>query len=294
LVRQGSNAVRTLNNFLKEAKVEKKSRFVELIHEKIRNSFSLADEIEKLKDNSHEDILKLLFLFNVEYVRQLQTYGTNNLPDEYKQRFAFGLHNRETWSVEHIEAQEVEPFNKREHWELWIKDHCKALSNIQSKIEQNNYFPDKDEIIGSIKNINVVWEILEEKKYPSEESQQLSERILEVIEKLRSIDNTDVNEVKFEKFGLGNLALIDRSLNSHLNNSIFLVKQEKILKLINDGKYVPKSIEALFMRYFNNEAIFLPYWSSKDYANYIKQIKKTLNLFLKHENNDTLELTCRN
>ncbi|MDR2457139.1 MAG: DUF262 domain-containing protein [Clostridiales Family XIII bacterium] len=287
MVRQGSNAVSTLNNFLEDAKVEKKSRFVKLIKEKISNIISLDVEIEDVVDQYHADIVNLLFFFNVEYARQMQTYDTNNLPDEYKQRFAFGLNRRESWTIEHIEAQNVEPFNNRKQWNLWIKEHSNALLSIKTKIDQYDNIPKKEKIIKSIEKINTdCTDFLNDERNTIEKSQQLIDRILEVIEKLRTIDNAVDEKLKFNKDGLGNLALMDKSLNSHLKNSIFLVKQEKILKLINEGKYIPKSIEAIFMRYFNDKTIILPYWSSEDYVNYFKQIKKTFDSF-KKDNNDT-------
>ncbi|MDR2457211.1 MAG: DUF262 domain-containing protein [Clostridiales Family XIII bacterium] len=277
MIRRESNTVKILQEFLTHAKVETKERFIETIHKKIRESLSLSLELEKLEyDKNNETIVNILLLFNVEYARKMQMYGSNNLPDEYKQRFAFGLHGRKsTLSLDHIEAQNVKPFNKREQWDIWIGEHRITLLNLLNLLKTDKYddIPNKDKIIQKIENIDIEIDNFQNgKNNTNEKYQEISEKIIAII------DNFEKD--KFNKHGLGNLALIDKNLNSHFNNSIFLLKQEKILKLFNKGQFLPNSIEAIFMRYFNHEQMLLPYWSTKDYDNYMRQIKDTLELFL--------------
>jgi hypothetical protein len=284
LINQGGNAIKSMHDFLEDAKILPKPLFKDKILEKINASVTLDGKLEDLDYTASKDretIAKILFLFNVEYTRQMRMYGNSNLADEYKQRFAFGLHKREsTWSLEHIEAQNVESFNDRKHWNLWIKDHQKALLDLKPRIGQYHGVPNKDKILDDIDGIDKKCEkFIKDKNNTKEEYLRLSEEILTVVKKLDPIFDTSDKKDDFMN-GIVNLALIDKKLNSHLNNSIFLVKQEKIMKIINRGEYLPKSIEAIFMRYFNDKPIFLPYWSKEDRTNYIKKIRKTLKPFL--------------
>ena len=98
----------------------------------------------------------------------------------------------------------------------------------------------------------------------------LSECILQFFDKRAGEtnvrDDDDVHE-------LSNLALLDGSANSALNNSIFRVKQNKIVEEMKQGSFIPPATQAVFLRLFSMEEQGKLYWTVKDRQKYQDDIK---------------------
>lgn len=79
---------------------------------------------------------------------------------------------------------------------------------------------------------------------------------------------------------LDNLALLAKSDNSALNNSIFPVKRNKIIQMEKEGKYIPLTTRNAFLKYYSEKDIQPFYWSKSDKQNYFTNIQETLKPFI--------------
>ncbi|MDL2291329.1 DUF262 domain-containing protein, partial [Desulfovibrio sp. OttesenSCG-928-F20] len=272
--RGGSEQVRSL---LQQARAMRKSEFKDIVFSQIRKSVSKNEALPDLETLQYKKddkpILNLLFLFNVEYARRSgRFYGCRQAG-----RFPFGTHREHDWSLEHIQAQNVERLQRDEDWTAWVQDHQRVLREIHGEslpqVAEGNlavgaFIKQKEDIIAKCQKF------LDrpKKERAGEEFVKLSESVLEFIENLR-------HDREQRKHSLFNLALLDIKQNIVLSNSIFAVKCQLLLKMRKAGEYVPIATEALFMRRFSEEDRHLPYWSEQDQKGYENAVCDVLSTF---------------
>ncbi len=221
----------------------------------------LDTALEYTYDTNEPGCERLLFLYNVEYVRSMKTTGT-------KHRYDFSAHHQKKWTIEHINAQNVEGLNTKEQWLIWLKSHRGVLDS-RVQIEENK----KKELIGRVNELIDKLERSEQSKSLDlrKEFLMLSNEIVEKINDVYGIK--DLHE-------LSNLALLDGSANSVLNNSIFRVKQNKIIEEMKQGNFIPPATQAVFLRLFSMEEQDHLYWTANDRKAYLGDIKEKLTYLL--------------
>lgn len=239
-------------------------------------------------DTNKEECKKFLFLYNVEFVRSMKTAGK-------KPRYDFSAHNQKKWTIEHINAQNVEGLNTKEQWLTWLEGHLEVLMVIfprddlqkkeisrkkddrQKKNDLQHLSDRVEELMEKIKSSerfksSELFEYSKQFKLPEtkDEFLTLSECILRFFDKRAgetdAQDDNDIHE-------LSNLALLDGSANSVLNNSIFRVKQNKIVEEMKQGNFIPPATQAVFLRLFSMEEQGHLYWTIKDRQAYQDDIK---------------------
>ena len=239
-------------------------------------------------DTNKEECKKFLFLYNVEFVRSMKTTGK-------KPRYDFSAHHQKKWTIEHINAQNVEGLNTKEQWLTWLEGHLEVLTVIfpRDDLKKKEVFRKKDdrqkkndlqhlsdrveELMEKIKSSerfksSELFEYSKQFKLPEtkDEFLTLSECILRFFDKRAgetdAQDDNDIHE-------LSNLALLDGSANSVLNNSIFRVKQNKIVEEMKQGNFIPPATQAVFLRLFSMEQQGHLYWTIKDRQAYQDDIK---------------------
>lgn len=239
-------------------------------------------------DTNKEECKKFLFLYNVEFVRSMKTTGK-------KPRYDFSAHHQKKWTIEHINAQNVEGLNTKEQWLTWLEGHLQVLTVIfpRDDLQKKEVFRKKDdrqkkndhqhlsdrveELMEKIKSSerfisSELFEYSKQFKLPEtkDEFLTLSECILRFFDKRAgetdAQDDNDIHE-------LSNLALLDGSVNSVLNNSIFRVKQNKIVEEMKQGNFIPPATQAVFLRLFSMEEQGHLYWTMKDRQAYQDDIK---------------------
>ena len=272
--REGSDTIRKV---LQLAKTVKKSELKKTIFALIRRSISKNEALPDLENlqykKNDEPIHNLLFLFNVEYARRV-----GSVPGcRQARRFPFGEHRAKSWSLEHIQAQNVERLQKADDWTAWVRDHQKALREIHGEtlpqvvdgsIESSAFDQMKEQLDARCQKF-----IDRPKKEAAEEEfRKLSKDILEFIEDPR-------RDAARRMHAIFNLALLDIKSNSMLSNSIFAVKRMLLRDMIKSGKYIPIATEAVFMRYFSAGDQTLPYWSADDQAGYDRELREVLATF---------------
>lgn len=245
-------------------------------------------------DTNKEECKKFLFLYNVEFVRSMKTAGK-------KPRYDFSAHHQKKWTIEHINAQNVEGLNTKEQWLTWLEGHLEVLTIIfptaalqnaddlhkkdarrenstpRTKDDLQHLSDHVEELMDKIKSSEgfkspELAKYSKQLKLPEtkDEFLTLSECILQFFDKRAGEtnvrDDDDVHE-------LSNLALLDGSANSALNNSIFRVKQNKIVEEMKQGSFIPPATQAVFLRLFSMEEQGKLYWTVKDRQKYQDDIK---------------------
>ncbi|WLT09176.1 DUF262 domain-containing protein [Bartonella apihabitans] len=238
----------------------------------------LDTALEYTYDTNEPGCERLLFLYNVEYVRSMKTTGT-------KHRYDFSAHHQKKWTIEHINAQNVEGLNTKEQWLIWLKSHRGVLDSPgedkKNQDEKNQDEKNQNEENKKKELIARVDELIDKLERSGQlkssdlgkEFLKLSDDIVKEINPADDYGTKDLHE-------LSNLALLDGSANSVLNNSIFRVKQNKIIEEMKQGNFIPPATQAVFLRLFSMEEQDHLYWTAKDREAYLGDIKEKLTYLL--------------
>jgi uncharacterized protein with ParB-like and HNH nuclease domain len=184
---------------------------------------------------------ELLLLFNV----------ITTMNSQYN-RFPFHIYKNGNWSLEHIHAQQSEELN--------ADNQKKLLLN-----EQKQYFfkHDKKELFSKINNL------LEMAKIDPEKFNAVQKEIFDEYS-----DTTSIHSIK-------NLALLEVSDNSCLNNNIFPIKRNLIKELDENGSFIPICTKNVFLKYYSKGVEQNVRWDEQDMKSYLKEMKKVLNNYIR-------------
>lgn len=253
LINDNPNIIKEL---LKESKKREKINFVVFLKTKIQESIRGIDIDGINYIENWTELNKVLTLFNVLTVK--------NIGDPFH-KYPFYYHKKEKWSLEHIHAQNSQSLNKRDQWEVWLKDHRFALE----KTELEN----KLHLIEKIDNVLK----LDDKNFTKEQFDSCASEIFNALS-----DQIDIFN-KEDMHCIENMALLNVNNNSSLNNSTFAVKRHKILELDMGGSYIPICTKNVFLKYYNSNADNFLYWSKEDRISYRSKIEKTLEEYLEQK-----------
>ena len=125
----------------------------------------------------------------------------------------------------------------------------------------------------SIKKLNN----LEEKDYNDEEYR----KVLNEINKILFV----VSPKEKNRNKLGNLVLLNESINKSYQNDFFVDKRKVIIEKIVKGKnnkaeqinYILPCTERVFLKFYSNDILQTERWDDKDCEKYLNAIKKELN-----------------
>ncbi|MBD5829923.1 GmrSD restriction endonuclease domain-containing protein [Janibacter melonis] len=218
-----------------------------------------SDDISNLrygKDNAK--CTNVLLLMNVETVLASKDKGS---------RFSFHAYV-DTWSLEHIHAQNPEAFGKETERRDWLRAH-------QKKIQETDWGAgQKSAVDGLLERINAHLELAEGKTDDAG-----FEEIFRSVLSLFSAPGADLADGDLH--GLGNLALLQRDLNSKLNNAVFALKREQVIALDEAGAYLLPCTRNVFLKYYTASADQqLSLWGPQDqdayYAKLIDKVKPFL------------------
>jgi hypothetical protein len=246
------------------AQGQKKSDFEKFLIGRIRGAIDVGEsKLSNLsydKPSDRSKLLNILLLMNVEAVSRTG------------RRFPFRRHVGETWSLEHIHAQNAESLNKLAQWKAWLEAHQKALRVIAGQqalvqeIEMSLQQADTSSDFGPT-------------------FQRLAARVMEVF----SAPTGDASVLDHRPHSISNLALLSRSDNSALNNAVFEVKRRIVLEIDRniDGKqdgYIPVCTRNVFLKYYADpDETQIHLWSPQDRVGYLKAIASTLKEYLAPE-----------
>lgn len=250
----------TIGEIFKLAKGKNKREFHKVLFQKIKSSINFEGNYGDLSyetDRGQKLIFRLLLLFNVESVRNI---------DDRSQRFPFDKFKMQSsngglWSLEHIHAQNAEGLHREDAKRTWLKLHQTSLLNI--------YGPEEELV----------------KKIDDMLAMTMIDNILfnQVMEKI-NIKLSAPGNIEY-MHSLSNLALLNSGDNAALNNSTFDVKRNQIIKMDMEGKYIPFCTKMVFLKYYTEDNMSQVYfWSKNDRKSYIDKI----NLYLKDYLNEKI------
>lgn len=249
LVASESKSLQTLIN---DSKKITKIAFQNSLDILIAQSINFNKDYYELSYENRIDyglIERLLLLFNVETIRK---------KSDETMRFPFDKHKQEDWSLEHIHAQQSQGLNKREQWVEWLNLHKSSLLSIDYKSDENI--------------IQEISEAVNDEKLTGDRFSALFNRVTSILSEEGSIEYTH---------SLSNLALLDQSDNSALNNSTFDVKRNKILEMDKTSDYIPVCTRRVFLKYYTpSESNQVHFWGKADRDGYIAEMNKVLRVYL--------------
>ena len=251
LVAAGRHTIRQL---VQLADGQTKSRFEGVLDDRIRSDLDLSEA--GLGDLTYESqkTLSVLLLMNVETVRRMQ-HST--------ERFSFNAYASGPWSKEHIHAQNAERLNRAEQWVQWLRLHRDALDGLDL---------DPAEREGLEQQIATALETISEESFRPLE-RELTERFTQAGDSL----NDEIDSI-------ANLALLGGGDNSALSNSVFEVKRREILRLDQQGSYIPVSTRNVFLKYYTGaEGQQIHFWGQHDREGYLAALREVLGPYLREE-----------
>lgn len=244
-----------LANIFKMSKGKTKTQFKDeldaLITESIKIDGNYAD-LEYTKAQDRERITRLLLLFNVESVYEI---------DKKTQRFPFNQYKSFTsgkvvWSLEHIHAQNSEGLKTQEQWKLWLEKHMASVRAIAN---------DKVELLKEMQDA------IDSSKLIRDEFNKISQKVYDVL--------TVKGDVSIHS--IANLALLNTADNAALNNATFDVKRNEIIRMDKAGQYIPFCTKMVFLKYYTpSESNQLHFWGIEDRIAYVENINRVLSKYL--------------
>ena len=234
---------------------KKKTEFREQLNSLIKESIKIDRNYGELEYKpDYDQITKLLLLFNVESVRQI---------DEHAQRFPFDKYkDNNYWSLEHIHAQQSDGLKTIEQWREWLQLHVESLKSIKDLPNPEL----KEELIKQIK------ETLQKKAIEKGEFSALQEKVISMLSVQGNAEYLH---------SISNLALLNQSDNAALNNSTFDVKRNKIVEMEKKGSFIPFATKMVFLKYYTPSAENqLNFWGMADRKAYIAAMNEVLKDYL--------------
>ena len=230
---------------------KKKSDFVIELDKSIKKSIEIDKNYAELsydKTGDYGKIYRLLLLFNVESVRQIDAKAQRFPFDKYKEK---GM-----WSLEHIHAQQSESMRKQEEWKEWLKLHIRSVKAVT---DNENLINEMNRLIQKTKLERVEFEAVQQ----------------EVVKALSVEGNAEYLH------SIANLALLNCSDNAALNNATFDVKRNEIIEMDKSGKYIPFCTKMVFLKYYTpSEDAQLHFWGQEDRIAYIQAINTVLREYM--------------
>ena len=216
----------------------------------INKGFTIEDIFDLRYKENYTLLKKLLFLFNIE------TYCRHNV------RFPFHLYNSGHWDLEHVNSQTETIIQDPEEQKRWLKDQALECLMRDKDID--------DEAKKLYEQGKILSENLKSKEFANYRT-QVSKYYL---------DNNSL-----EKDSIGNLTLLNSSINRSYGNALFPTKKLTIATCDQLGEFIPLCTRYLFLKYYSNglnaTRMNVMRWSEQDQLDYQKTIKEYLKKYFK-------------
>lgn len=247
--------ITTISRLYKEYKenqaILSKQGWIAHIEDKIKKKVSNYD-LDVLKFSENKDkpkINHILLLYNIE--TELKNTDSNR-------KYPFDNHKGETWSLEHIHAQNEPTLDDESAIFSYLNDFMIYIEDIKDMNGEN-----KKQLL-DLKD-----ELAEKKPFDKSLFQLFKDKAKELFPDL------------FDLHTIDNMALLSSKLNSSLSNGFFNEKRAKIIEFDKAGKFIPICTRNVFLKYYSKDnTTNLFYWSSEDRKDYLEDIKNTLKNYI--------------
>lgn len=188
--------------------------------------------------DGNDELKKLFVLFNV--------IDCNHS----KSKFRFDLYKKESWDIEHIDSQTENDFKNDADKRNWLESAWEELS-------------DQDRRDGQFQNFN------------SENVQLGNEEFKKCFNAIRGKLSIASDEKITDGDGLGNLTLLNTSINRSYKNAIFSRKRKIIIEEINKGEhFIPPCTQKAFVKFYTKAPSKITYWLKQDFEGYSETLQK--------------------
>ena len=253
---------KTPANILREAKKSGGAvlpRILDLIKKDLDVSKSDVNDLRY--DENENKIRKLLLLFNVE------------TSEKHEERFSFNKYRKRKYDIEHINSQTDNAIVKPQERLEWIEDQ--ALASLNEETSPSH--PDIKKIQQLITEGNALHDMGVEMKEDD------FKKFRESVEMYYAHGTSSSS--KFDKHWIGNLTLLNSTINREYQNALFPQKLRTIKRNDQEGEFIPPCTRYLFMKYYsdlkgNTSAFNMMRWRDSDQEDYFTAIVKTLDKFL--------------
>ena len=244
----------TIDELMDATKAMRKSEMEAELDRRIRESIACDNYAELSYEDNAPLISKILLLFNVMSMVEAGVGA----------RFPFKEYNNETWSLEHIHAQQSLQLNTQDKWREWLSEHLISLESLAHSEKM-------DLLVNDTRNA------IEAETLTLTMFNALVERITDAL---------TVEGEQSELHSLSNMALLPVGANAALKNYLFDAKRRKIREMDSKGRFIPYCTKMVFMKYFSSEkldSVSYHYWSRKDREIYIMKMNEVLKPYLEKE-----------
>ena len=204
----------------------------------IEKGFTI-ESIDNLHYKENYTLLKkLLLLFNIE------TYCRHNI------RFPFHLYRLGHWDIEHVNSQTENTIQNPQERIDWIK--YQALECL-AKDKETDF---------KAMALYMEGETLWENKAPAKEFADYR----------TEVGNYYLDNNKMDKDSIGNLTLLNSSINRSYGNALFPSKKLTVATCDQMGEFIPLCTRYLFLKYYSNginaTRMNVMRWSEQDHMDY--------------------------
>lgn len=211
----------------------------------------------------------LFFLLNIESYIHLSL--SSNGEEIY--RLPFDLYSSVNYDIEHIDSQAEKDYNalKTEAKIELLKD-----LEIDYGYEIGNTFSEGLLPIFKDFEIDDKWKF---DNLNQEKLNQVFELTIKLVDDFLEKDSDKLNDQ--EKGGIGNLTVLNASINRSYGNSYFNTKRRLIIEEDKKGVYIPVVTKNVFLKYFSGNTKKHTRWSKSDAINYEAQMITSFAKFIK-------------
>lgn len=284
----------SISNLVESSVKKSKKEFLKDVKEKVRESLTGIDldalDYSRAKDKFN--IQKVLLLFNI------LTVLSSNRSDI---KFPFDKYKDESWDREHIASRTDQPFpNDNRKRVDWLNDMIFYFAGADDESVSKN---DRDKYL--LHECKIATEAIEQIPVKSEREEKLLS-ILEDLFKLKDYSKDGISKTEGKQFSdsfnllyrkvnnyfdenklpeemkdkLGNMALLNYSINRSYGNAFFPVKRAYIKDNDSKGVFVPIATKNVFMKYYSRKIDNMMVWTLDDSIDYLNAIKNTLKDYL--------------
>ncbi len=264
--KSSKSAIEVLKDMVKGLFVEK---------EKNSNKWKAIDfdDLGDLNYKEHSDIIKkTLLLFNVVAC------------DKYGQKFPFNSYRDYSYDIEHVNSQTDNPIEQIEDKIEWVVDQafpCLKDDRLEMDMATQQWTQSADtarklilEGIALLKHF---------KKSGNKDIGEKFKPYRKRVESYYAYGDPNVLDsiISADRDSLGNLTLLNSSINREYKNALFPNKLKTMKRSDQEGVYIPLCTKYMFLKYYTKtqnttSAFNMMRWRKEDQEDYLEAIKLTI------------------
>jgi Protein of unknown function DUF262 len=238
------------------------SVFGTTLNERTRQRLGLSsDEVSLLRyhksTKADRDCTRVLLLMNVQTVLA---------SEDPAHRFNFHAYAAAGWSLEHIHAQRSESPDDEKGRREWLAVH-------QEKIAGQPWPSDSRTVVDQLLADLTTQRARPLTQVDAPGFERLRDRVITLFDAPDTASDEDTHS-------LGNLALLQREINSMLNNAVFALKRDRMLELDKQGVYLLPCTRNVFLKYYTAGTEQASLWGPSDRQPYYDELVVRVGPFL--------------